>query len=228
MVLNKVQEFSNIAARAGVHLTPEQAERLVAYGALLDRWNQSFNLTASQSLADILERQVLDCLMVETWSWPGRPSATVETAGACEVVDIGSGAGLPGLVLAVMHPEWRVTSIERVGKKATFQQEATRTLGLSNVRILNGDAHDHAASNGEHYDIALARAFADLAHTLPLAAKLLRLGGILRTYKGRKLPEEVAAIEPSVRAAFGSEIQERAYAIPGTQIAGTLVQMQRV
>jgi 16S rRNA (guanine527-N7)-methyltransferase len=208
------------AAGVGVPLTDGEAERLFAYAGLLQHWNRSINLTASESLAEILERQVLDCLMVERLPWEGE---------ALVVADIGSGAGLPGLVLAVKHPLWSVTSLERVAKKVTFQREAVRILGLSNVTVLREDAAEHAAGEGRaHYDVALARAYADLARTLPLAAGLLRPGGVLRTYKGRKLAEERAAIPRDLRALFAHESREIGYGIPGTEVAGIVVEFRRV
>ena len=205
MPLKTPVDLTRAAMGVGLSLTPDEAERLVAYAQLLQRWNQRINLTASRTLADILERQVLDALMADLLPWPGT---------VLHVVDIGSGAGLPGLLIALRHPAFFVTTLERVGKKASFQQE---------------DGAQHAAGVGhQRYDAALARAFADLAHTLPLAARLLRPGGLLRTFKGRKLPEELAAIPPDVRKLFRDEVVQHPYAVPETQVAGVLVQFQRI
>ena len=218
--LSTATDLLQAAAGAGVPLTDGEAERLFAYAGLLQHWNRSINLTASGTLEQILERQVLDCLMVERIPWEGE---------ALTAADIGSGAGLPGLVLAVKHPRWSVTCLERVAKKATFQQEAVRILGLANVTVRREDAAEHAAREGRgRYDVALARAYADLARTLPVAAGLLRPGGVLRTYKGRKLAEERAAIPAEVRAQFAPDPRESGYAIPGSEVAGIIVEFRRV
>jgi 16S rRNA (guanine527-N7)-methyltransferase len=219
MTLTSPADLSLAAAGVGISLSLDDSERLVAFAQLLRRWNQRINLTASHSLSDILERQVLDCLMIELLPWPGE---------ALNVVDIGSGAGLPGLVVALCHPHFYVTSLERTGKKISFQQEAARLLGLSRVTLLREDATAHAAGGGNaRYDVALARAFADLATTLPLAAELLKTGGLLRTFKGGKLPEELAKIPASIRALYADEVVQRPYQVSGSRVAGVLVQFQR-
>jgi 16S rRNA (guanine527-N7)-methyltransferase len=157
--------------------------------------------------------------MVERLPWAG---------DALAAVDIGSGAGLPGLLLAIRHPAWTVVSLERVSKKVTFQQEAARVLGLGNVTVLREDALAHAAGPGRaRYDVALARAYADLARTLPLAADLLRAGGAFRTYKGRKLREEQTAIPADVRSQFAKDVFERGYSIPNSDVAGFVVEYRR-
>jgi 16S rRNA (guanine527-N7)-methyltransferase len=220
MGLSTPADLLQAATAAGISLRAPESERLVAYAELLMHWNRSINLTASATLAEILERQVLDCLMVERLPWA---SDTVEA------VDIGSGAGLPGLLLAILHPGWSLTSLERVAKKATFQQEAVRVLALPNVTVLREDAAQHAAESGHgRYDVAFSRAFADLARTLPLAAELLRSGGVLRTYKGRKLREEQMAIPAEIRARFASEVFERGYSIPGSDVAGFIVEYRKL
>lgn len=90
------------------------------------------------------------------------------------------------------------------------------------------DAGDHAARSGSRrYDVALARAFADLAGTLPLAAELLKSGGLLRTFKGGKLPDELAKIPASVRSLYTDTIEEHPYRVPDSRVAGILVQFQR-
>lgn len=219
MTLTTPADLSRAAARVGVILTEGESERLVAFGELLRRWNQRINLTASRSLSEILERQVLDCLMIDLLPWPGE---------ALHVVDIGSGAGLPGLLVALRHPLFQVTSLERTGKKISFQQEAARLLELNRVSLLREDAWAYAAGGGSgRYDVALARAFADLASTLPLAAELLKAGGLLRTFKGAKLSEELEKIPADVRALFTDEVEQRPYQVPDSRTAGILVQFRR-
>lgn len=218
--LRTAEDLARTAARAGVPLAGDAADRLVAFAELLQRWTRSINLTASETLEEILERQVLDCLMADRLPWQGESLAAA---------DIGSGAGLPGLVLAIKHPRWAMTTLERVAKKVTFQQEAVRILGLANVTVRREDAAQYAAGEGRgRYDVALARAYADLARTLPVAAGLLRPGGVLRTYKGRKLAQERAAIPKDIRARFAPELREAGYGIPHSEVAGIVVEFRRL
>lgn len=225
--LDTPAQLKAAAAHAGLGLSDEEATGLIVYGTLLEQWNRHINLTASRGLAEILERQILDCLMIDALPWPTPLAAGGGTR--LEVVDIGSGAGLPGLIVALRHPDFQVTSLERTGKKASFQQEAARQLGLTNVMIVQDDARKHASGPGRgHYQVALARGFADLTATLPLAADLLGPGGVLRTFKGRKLPDEMAAVPPAVRRLFAANAVELPYHVPGTSVAGVLVQFTRL
>jgi 16S rRNA (guanine527-N7)-methyltransferase len=180
---------------AGIALTEAHRSALETLVNLLERWNRRINLTAVRGAQAIAARHILDSLMLERLPWPD---------SVREFVDVGSGAGLPGLVVALRHPGVRVTSVETVAKKITFQTEAARQMGLANFRPLRRDVfHLARAPEGRAaFDVMTARAFADLKTLLPLAAALLRPGGELWAYKGERAPEEERAVEPEVAGAF--------------------------
>ncbi len=205
--------------RHGLRLTPDEQERIVAYVELLERWNQRINLTAIRGRAQIYVRHVLDCLLLETWPWP---------PGVEQVVDIGSGAGLPGLLVALRHPRCTVTALETVAKKVTFLQEAARAMGLAGFHPLRTDAQRHASAEGAgRYDLALARAFSDLARGLPLAERLLRPRGEFWTFKGERLQEELAAVAPDTLARFEPGPALQTYREPDLDLAGVLVRYRK-
>ncbi len=205
--------------RHGIRLTPDDQERIVAYVELLEHWNQRINLTAIRGRAQIYVRHVLDCLLLETWPWP---------RGAEQVVDIGSGAGLPGLLVALRHPTCTVTALETVAKKVTFLEEAARTMRLTGFHPLRMDAQRHASAEGaRRYDLALARAFSDLSVGLPLAERLLRPGGEFWTFKGERLQEELAAVAPDTLAHYEPEPIFRTYREPDLDLAGVLVRFRK-
>jgi 16S rRNA (guanine527-N7)-methyltransferase len=167
---------------------------------------------------------VLDGLMLGTLPWP---------AGAREVIDIGSGAGLPGIVLAVLHPECRVVSVERVAKKITFQQVARERLGLDNFLPLRADVRALAgakpppdvagAALPRAFDLAVARAFARLDELLALARVLLVPGGTLWAMKGRRLELEQAQVSQQLRDAFMPEAPVLSYDFPEFGVGGRVV-----
>jgi 16S rRNA (guanine527-N7)-methyltransferase len=178
----------------GVTLRGGEQERIATLVDLLERWNRRINLTGARTRAQLLVRHVLDSLMVETLPWP---------AQAQEAVDVGSGAGLPGLLLALRHPQCRVTSVETVAKKIAFQTEAARTLGLANFVPLRRDVFALAREEGRHaFPLMVVRAFAELSVLLPLAADLLCPGGQLWAFKGAQAPREEAALTPELLAPF--------------------------
>ncbi len=175
------------AAALGLKLDARQSERLLAYLALLARWNRVYNLSAVRDPAAMLVQHVVDSLAVVA---PLRR----ETSGLpARLLDVGSGAGLPGLVLAAAMPELDVTCVDAVGKKVAFVREAAGALGLSNLHAQHARVEKLEAGN---YDIIASRAFASLAELLLLTR---RLGGAHTRWiamKGKIPTGEIAAVPP--------------------------------
>ena len=207
----------------GLTLDEAQLARVTQYAELLAHWNRRINLVGDGDLSSIYTRHMLDGLMLGTLPWPPRVR---------DVIDIGSGAGLPGILLAVLHPECRVVSVERVAKKISFQQVARERLGLDNFIPLRADVRDLAAGRlpqvpgvalPHAYDLAVARAFARMEQLLALAAALLVPGGTLWAMKGRRLEHEQAEIPPDLRATFAPEAPVLAYDFPEFGLGGRVV-----
>ena len=160
------------------------AAPLLAYLALLARWNRTYNLTAVREPRAMVSRHLLDSLAMH---------ATVAPLGARGglLADLGTGPGLPGIPLAIALPGLQVTLVESNGKKARFLREAVRTLGLANARVLESriEAVDVAA-----FDAITARALATLPKILELGGHLLAPGGKLLAMKGVVPEDEIAAL----------------------------------
>ncbi len=184
------------------------ATRLLAYLELLARWNATYNLTAIRDPQQMLTLHLLDSLAIAPFVH-GR------------VADIGSGAGLPGLVLALARPDIQVTSIESAGKKARFQREAVRVLGLANVSVLAERAEQ--APRGEGFDCVLSRAFGSLAQFVRVGGHLLRDNGRLLAMKGVIPADEIAALP-----AGWTLVATRALAVPGLDAQRHLLEIERV
>lgn len=189
----------------GIRLDARQRLCIDRYAELLLRWNRGINLVGDPER--LYSRHFLDCLMLFAAPWP---------AGARDVLDVGSGAGLPGIVVAVMRPEVRVVSLEITGKKVTFQQVAASALELGNFLPRRQDVHrlTGSAEGRGAYDIVIARAFAGLGELMELAALLLRPGGGLWAMKGRGLAEEQAALPEALRSQFEPSPTEFRYDAP--------------
>ena len=164
-------------AELGLAPSPAALETLLDYVELLTRWNAAYNLTAVREPLAMVANHLLDSLAVA-------PLVRGDT-----LADIGSGAGLPGIPLAVYAPERQVTLIDSNGKKARFLREAVRTLRLANVRI---EAQRVEAVRGG-FDTVTARAFASLADMLRLAGHLIAPDGILIALKGQLQAEEIVS-----------------------------------
>ena len=190
-------------ARHGISVDPATARRIERYADLLQRWNRRINLVGARDAATLWQRHILDCLMLETVPRPAGPRTWL---------DVGSGGGLPGLLLALLHPNDRVTAVESVAKKATFLQEAARQLALGNFVCIHGDVWRLAGSPGfTPSDALVARAFGSLADLLALGSTLLRPGGSVWAMKGRRWEAELAAVPQATRAHYEPAPDVHAY-----------------
>ena len=176
-------------ARAlGLALADGQIDQLLAYLDLLAKWNKVYNLTAVRDPTEMLTHHLLDSLAVVAplhRQTQGRP---------VRLLDVGSGGGLPGVVIAICCPEMAVTCVDAVAKKAAFVQQAAGALGLSNLRGL----HARVESVAEHFDVIASRAFATLADFTAWSAGALAEGGVWMAMKGKHPADELAALPSSI------------------------------
>lgn len=181
----------------------ESALKLLAFQAELEKWNFTYNLTAIRDPAEMVTRHLLDSLAVRPYL-KGR------------VLDVGAGAGLPCIPVAIVAPELHLTGIDSVGKKARFMRHAHRTLALSNFEALEGRVEALAAGPG--YDTITSRAFASLADFFGLTRHLLKADGVWVAMKGKLEGDELGSIPPDVEL-----IETRALSVPGLNEARHVV-----
>lgn len=207
--------FEPLLASHGIRLTAAQRRLLADYAALLERWNRRINLVGTRDRATLWRRHVADCLMLETVPRPATPRTWL---------DVGAGAGLPAVPLAVLHPEDRVLAVETVAKKVTFLQEVARGLPLPNLVPLRGDVYALAGDPAfAPCDVLVARAFAALPALLALGLALLRPGGEVWAMKGRRWEAEAATVPPPVRAGYADGPQVTAYRLDAEEEGCILV-----
>ena len=173
------------AGLVALGLDPALATPLLAYLALLDRWNRSYNLTAIRDPREMVGKHLLDSLAMH----PFLDQIAGETGA---LADLGTGAGLPGIPLAIAKPGLQVTLVESSGKKARFLRQAVRTLQLGNARVaeVRAEALDEPAA----FDAITARALATLPLIIELGGHLLKPNGRLLAMKGAAPHEEIAAL----------------------------------
>lgn len=161
------------------------AEPLLAYLALLARWNATYNLTAVRDPLEMVTRHLLDSLAIH-------PHVDTLAARGGRLADLGTGPGLPGIPLAIVKPGLQVLLVESNGKKARFLREALRTLGLANAQV--AESRIEAAGPAGAFDAITARALATLPEILALGAHLLKPDGCLLAMKGQLPRDEIAAL----------------------------------
>ena len=190
-------ELGGEAERIGLKLSQAQLALCERYAHELIERNASINLTAITEPSDIARKHFLDSFTaIAARAWTGRE----------RVIDVGSGAGFPGLALRIALPHLAVTCVESVGKKARFLDEVSVLLGLRGVEVRNGRAEDLAHERGQRssYDVATARAVGSLGACAEYMLPLLRVGGDAIVWKGR-IDAELAGAERAL-AAIGGEI----------------------
>ena len=175
------------AAQAlGIPLSPLQSRQLHDFLALLERWNRTYNLTAIRSLPAMLTQHVVDCLATAA-----ALQRRLGALGTARVLDVGSGGGLPGVVVAVALPGTRVTCVDSVGKKAAFVRQVAGSLALANLESLHARVENVATGP---FDIVTARAFASLSDLVAVTSSLMAPGGTWMAMKGKTPDAELAAL----------------------------------
>jgi 16S rRNA (guanine527-N7)-methyltransferase len=183
------------ARELGLRLSPDQAERLARFAALLVRWNRVHNLTSIAGGAQILSHHLLDSLAI-------LPRIDVIFGErAPRVLDVGSGGGLPGIPLAIARTHWDVTLVDAVEKKVAFLTQARVELGLANVQCRHARVESLQA---DPFDLIVSRAFASLADFVRVSQHLLAERGWWAALKGGVHEDEIAELQrafPRVRVA---------------------------
>ncbi|MCI0509486.1 16S rRNA m(7)G-527 methyltransferase [Chromohalobacter marismortui] len=193
-------------ATLGLDIDVTVRKRLLALLALLHKWNRAYNLTAVRDPEQMVTRHLLD-------------SASIATAvRGPTLLDVGAGAGLPGLVLAILDPSLAVTMLDGNGKKVRFQRQAVLELGLDNVTPVQArvETFEHGG-----FDQIVSRAFAQLATFVELTRPLLAKGGEWLAMKGRDAASELAELPPDVTL-----VERRELEVPGDEAQRVLVRLR--
>jgi 16S rRNA (guanine527-N7)-methyltransferase len=167
-------------AQLNLQLPPQAQAQLLDYLALLQKWNKTYNLTAVREAPRMVSHHLLDCLAIV-------PHVTAST-----VLDVGSGAGLPGIPLALAAPQTQVTLLESSHKKAAFLQQAKTELKLDNVTVACERAETWRPGRG--FEMVISRAFSDLPEFIAVAGRHVAPGGLLAAMKGVYPDEEIARL----------------------------------
>ncbi len=162
-------------------LSPRQTEQLVSYVLLMNKWNKAYNLTSVRDPEQMMIKHILDSLAV---------SPFVEGQ---DIIDVGTGPGLPGIPLAIMHPDKNFTLLDSLGKRVRFMKQVVYELALTNVNPIQSrvEAHKPRAP----YDIVLSRAFASLKDMLHWCEHLVDFDGVFYALKGQHPDEELAVLD---------------------------------
>lgn len=204
-------------AKLGLDLSAQQAQLLADYLALIQKWTKVYNLTAVRDPEEMLTHHLFDSLSVIAPLQ--RQLAEMGKGEAAKLLDVGSGAGLPGVVIAICCPLVKVDCVDTVGKKAAFIQQVAVSLGLKNLR----GVHTRVESLTDGYDVVSSRAFASLVDFTTWSHSAVGEGGVWMGMKG-KHPSDELAVLPSSVAVFHVE----QLVVPGLDAERCIVWMRPV
>ena len=186
--MSQAAQLAEGLAALGLALPAPAQQKLLAYCALLEKWNRTYSLTALRDAQKAVSHHLLDSLSILPWVPTGR------------LLDVGSGGGMPGIPLAIARPELAVTLLDSNSKKAAFLQQAAIELDLPNISVHCGRVEQYHPSVGyEAYTSVTSRAFSELAEFIACSEYLLAAEGIWLAMKGQYPHEEIAKLPNGVR-----------------------------
>ncbi len=201
----------------GLSLGQEQLDRFQLYYEEMVAWNERINLTSIVEYEAVQLRHFLDSLTLASSTLRGDPPGQPFDLSRARLVDIGAGAGFPGMALKILHPGLRLTLLDSVGKKTSFLQHLTTRLGLSEVQVLTGRAEElgQNPAHREKYDLATGRAVAAWPALAEYCLPLCRVGGLFIAPKKGDLSAELAT-SPEVARLLGAELRPTpTFSLPG-------------
>lgn len=218
-----VKLLADGARRMGIPLSDQQLDTFQTYYETLIAWNRRVNLTRITDYEAVQIKHFLDSLSC-------LPAIHCLKGADLRAIDVGSGAGLPGVPLKIAWPELRLTLMEATGKKTEFLRFLVERLGLSEVSVANARAEEvgQDPAHREGYDLALARALAEIATLAELTLPLVRVGGLVIAQKGGDPAAEVQAAQGAI-ATLGGQVKEiRPVTVPDLEAARHLVVLEKV
>lgn len=207
MVSSETERLLTAALDIGIALSDQQTTQLLMYLDLLEKWNHAYNLTAVRSRSEMLGRHLIESLAISPF------------ISGKQVVDVGTGAGLPGIPLAIANPEVQYTLLDSNGKKSRFLLEVKRALMLANVEIETVRVESWLPT--KRFDSVVTRAFADLATTLVRVDHVLTDQGMVYAMKTQQAQREIDTLPDTTRQVISQDIN-----VPGRDWSFQLLAVQ--
>ena len=205
----------------GIALTDRQVEQFLKYYELLVEWNQVMNLTAITEYRDVMKKHFVDSLSLVK---------ACDLQSGLSLMDVGTGAGFPGLALKIAFPDIKVTLLDSLNKRILFLNTVIDKLELSDVEAIHGRAEDYAKPGKlrEEYDICVSRAVANLSTLSEYCLPFVKVGGFFVSYKSEKIPQELIDAENAIRLLGGDVKDQVEFILPDSNFYRSLVVVEKL
>lgn len=222
-----MEEFTRLldsgCEELGIVLTEKQKEQFFKYFQLLTEWNQVMNLTAITEMPEVVTKHFVDSLLVV------KVSDGIRTE-AYSCIDVGTGAGFPGIPLKIAFPQLQITLLDSLNKRVGFLNTVIQELGLTGITAVHGRAEDFGRNKEyrEQFDLCVSRAVANLSTLSEYCLPFVKAGGKFLPYKSGKVEEEAREAESAVKKLGGSMRETKTLVLPGTDVDRTFVPIDKI
>ena len=205
----------------GITLLEKQKNQFMKYYDLLIERNKVMNLTGITEFDEVMQKHFLDSLTIVK---------AIKDRKTIDVLDVGTGAGFPGIPLKIVFPDWNIVLLDSLNKRIKFLDEVIETLELEGIQTIHGRAEDFAKKEEyrERFDLVVSRAVANLASLTEYCLPYVREGGVFLPYKSAHIEEELEQSKKAVSILGGRIKEVISFKLPGTEIDRTLVRIEKV
>lgn len=219
--MSKEELLKISAVSVGVELNDIQIQQFIKYHEILVEWNSFMNLTGITEYEEVVQKHFVDSLVL---------CKAIDVDQVSNLIDIGTGAGFPGIPLKIAYPHLNVTLLDSLQKRIKFLDEVVMQLGLHDVETIHGRAEDFAkpSMKRESYDVCVSRAVANLASLSEYCLPYVKVGGYFIPYKSGKIDEELAESKKAVFVLGGKIEDEVKFNLPDSDISRSLIKIKKV
>lgn len=220
-----LEQFEKDLLTFGITLTDIQKQQFLDYYKILIQWNEVMNLTAITEFDEVLKKHFVDSLSLVK-AYP----SIMDSAKAVKIIDIGTGAGFPGIPLKIAFPHIQITLLDSLKKRINFLDEVILRLKLDKVETIHGRAEDFAKSPKyrEKYDLCVSRAVANLATLSEYCMPFIKKNGFFISYKSEKIIEEATAADKAITVLGGKIFGQREFNLPDSEIYRNLFMIEKI
>jgi 16S rRNA (guanine527-N7)-methyltransferase len=213
--------LENGTKELGISIDDMQIEKFLIYYELLVEWNSFMNLTAITGFNDVCTKHFIDSISL---------CKCIDCNGELELIDVGTGAGFPGIPLKIVFPNLKITLLDSLGKRVKFLNEVINKLGLSNINAIHGRAEDFARPDQlrEKFDVCVSRAVANLSTLSEYCLPYVKSGGFFVAYKSEKINEEVKSADKAINILGGVIDEQVELTLPGSDLYRNLVRVKKI